>query len=80
MQEDKIILEFRRAFRKLNYTKSKMTITDLREWSNIWCLENNISKNLYLSFHVLVFAYAEQELSENSLPREIRKTRTNDTR
>ena len=80
MQEDKIILEFRRAFRKLNYEKSKMKVGDLDRWSNTWCHENGIPEDLFISFRILAYAYAEQEMSENFLPREIRKTRTNETR
>ena len=75
MKNEQLVLNFRKAFRKLNYDKNKLTVVFLEKWSNTWCRENGIPQNLYLSFRTLATAYAEQEINENYLPRELKKIR-----
>ena len=73
MNEKDIILEFRRAFRKLNYARSKLTVNDICKWTHTWCTKNNVPQNFYYDFRELAFAYAYTELYENTIPRALRK-------
>ena len=69
MKNNQIILEFRKAFRRLDYAKNKMTVWELEVWSKTWCRQNGISEDLYINFRTLAFAYAEEEMEENYLSR-----------
>lgn len=69
MKQGKIILEFRRAFCKLEYRKNRMTVEDLKQWIITWCAENRISRYYYAHFEMLAFAYAEKEYQEVYLSR-----------
>ena len=66
------ILAFRRAYHKLRYWESKMTISQLWVWVEKWCRENGL---FYLcrEFQELGLAYTQKECKERIIERVIKK-------
>lgn len=72
MKYYKKIVAFRIAYRKLNYVKTKMTLSDLKEWTNEWCASNDVPSDLYNEFFHLADSFADYEIYERIICRRLR--------
>ena len=61
MKDYQIIVEFRKAYRKLNYVKNQLTVGDLCAFVREWCNEYSIPKNMFSLFEELAFTYVDQD-------------------
>ena len=61
MKDYQIIVEFRKAYRKLNYVENQLTVGDLCAFIRGWCNEYSIPKNMFSLFEELAFTYADQD-------------------
>ena len=73
MKYSKLILEFRKAYYKLKYFESDMTVYTLREWVKEWCKENGVPLAIYNDFYSLTLAYVEKEHQEECLAKRLKR-------
>lgn len=70
MKEYKIIVDFRRAYLKLNYANEDITLTEVYAWVEEWCKKQGIIEPSFINtFRLLVHAYANKDLIEKILLR-----------
>ena len=75
MQEQDIVIKFRRSYHQLNYVKNHLTVDKLTIWANNWCDENKIHDADKSYFLALARAYADKELFEHHIRLWIKKKR-----
>lgn len=73
MKYSKLILEFRKAYYKLNYLKSGMTVYTLREWVKEWCKGKGEALSLYNDFYLLALAYVGKDCQEECLAKYLKR-------
>ena len=73
MKYYQIIVEFRKAYMKLNYLKNKMTVNELFIWTENWCRNNGIPNVLVDNFKRLVLAYIDKEWHEKAIEKGMKK-------
>ena len=65
MKYYQIIVDFRKAYRKLNYLKNKFTVDDLFVWVKGWCGEHKIPENMIGCFYILGLAYVDEDIQHS---------------
>lgn len=79
MKSYQIILNFRKAYFKLEYRKRNLTVNYLHKWTKIWCQQNNIPNYLLSSFQALAVSYMEKEWQEHYIPYILKKLKYSKT-
>ncbi len=73
MKDYRVVVEFRRAYRKLGYEKNKMKVSELFAWVAKWCKNNRIPNDFVRDFQQLALAYVDKEWYENAIERGMKK-------
>ena len=73
MKYYKIIVKFRKGYRKLNYVGCGMTVGALCVWVKEWCNQNGIPSELYYDFKQLALSYTETDFHGKFIERGLRK-------
>ncbi len=73
MKYHKIIVDFRREYKKLCYPSGEQNLGTLYKWVCSWCEKRAIPKRYAQEFYQLAIAYFDKEYYEEKLVRRILK-------